>query len=102
MKNNKVIQEVAKAVKKANFSLRSDVLTLLKKAYRNESNKRAKYGLAWILENAKVAKNQSLAICQDTGFPIVFIEASNNTNINVFVHIFLRINDNFIQNLNRR
>jgi len=76
------IKEVEKAVALANFSLRKDVLKLLDKAYKKEKNKLAKKSLGWILDNARVAKSESLAICQDTGFPVVFIEAGKDIRLN--------------------
>ncbi|MCM8831417.1 MAG: fumarate hydratase [Candidatus Omnitrophica bacterium] len=68
-------------VAEANFSLRDDVLRLLKNAYMKEKNKKAKRALFWILENAKIAKKENLAICQDTGLPIIFIDVGKNISI---------------------
>ncbi|MEM7817016.1 MAG: fumarate hydratase, partial [Candidatus Aenigmatarchaeota archaeon] len=68
-------------VAKANFNLRKDALILIKRAYLKEKNKRAKKALFWILENAKIAKKENLAICQDTGFPLVFLEVGRDINI---------------------
>ena len=59
---------------KANFELRQDVLAVLKKAYALEKNKRARGILKAIIDNAAIAKREKLAICQDTGMPLVFIE----------------------------
>jgi fumarate hydratase subunit alpha len=61
-------------VRSANFSLRKDVVRLLNRAYLTETNKKAKKALNWILENAGIARKENLAICQDTGLPIIFIE----------------------------
>ena len=75
MKNLRLIgKKVEEAVREASFSLRKDVLGLIKKAHRDEKNKRAKLALGWIIENAEVAKKEKLALCQDTGFALVFIE----------------------------
>ena len=76
--NIKLKNKVEKAVALANFCLRPDVRKLLKQAYQAEKNKKAKKALGWILENAKVAQRESLALCQDTGLPVVFIEAGRN------------------------
>lgn len=59
---------------RANTNLRADVLIALKKAYRKEKSFRAKRLLKDIIENARIAKRQNLAICQDTGMPVVFVE----------------------------
>ena len=77
-----VKKEVEKLVAKASFVLRDDVSRLISKAYRSESNQRAKKALAWILDNAKIAEKEPLAICQDTGLAIVFIEAGKNIKVN--------------------
>jgi fumarate hydratase subunit alpha len=81
MKPEKLKKELEQLVARANFRLRPDVLRLLRKAYASEVNKKAKKALGWILENAKVAKAESLALCQDTGLPVVFIEIGKDAKI---------------------
>ncbi|MBU0635033.1 MAG: fumarate hydratase [Candidatus Omnitrophica bacterium] len=61
-------------VTRANTELRSDVLRALKQAQSREKSALAKSALKAILENAAVAKKEKLAICQDTGLPVVFLE----------------------------
>ncbi len=82
----KLQKKVEDLVAQASFSMRKDVLGLIKKAYKNERRKKtclpAGRALGWILENAKIAQEEKLAICQDTGLPIVFIEVPKFTNIN--------------------
>ena len=78
MKLQKTMEQL---VVKASFSLRDDVRLLLRRAYKKEKNKKAKRALSWILENAHIAETQKLAICQDTGLPIVFIEAGSGIKI---------------------
>lgn len=84
MKEIKVV-EITKAVmelvKRANFSLRNDVLSALRKAYGCERNKRAKIILKAILDNAAYARKESLAICQDTGMPVVFAQVGQDLKI---------------------
>jgi fumarate hydratase subunit alpha len=58
----------------ANTILRADILAKLKEAYKRETKSLAKMALGQLIENAKIAKKEKLAICQDTGLPIVFIE----------------------------
>jgi len=43
--------------------------------------KESKQALRWILDNAKVAKAEELPICQDTGLPVVFIEAGRDIKV---------------------
>ncbi|MFH1281173.1 MAG: fumarate hydratase [Candidatus Omnitrophota bacterium] len=77
--------EITKAViglvKRANFSLRDDVLLVLRRAYSGERNSRAKKILKAILDNAAYAKQENLAICQDTGLPVVFVEVGQDVKI---------------------
>ncbi|MBU2045087.1 MAG: fumarate hydratase [Candidatus Omnitrophica bacterium] len=77
----KLKNQVEKAVARASFNLRPDVKKLLKRAYRFEKNTRARKALGWILENARIAEKEKLAICQDTGLPIIFIEAGKDVNL---------------------
>jgi fumarate hydratase subunit alpha len=80
--NKAIIQaKTEELVKAASFSIRPDLKRLLAKAYRREKKKRAKKALGWILDNAAIAKKESLAICQDTGLPVVFIEAGRNIKL---------------------
>ena len=81
IKAEKITKVVIDLVKKANFSLRNDVLSVLRNAYRSESNKRAKKIIKAILDNAAYAKKNDIAICQDTGMPVVFVEVGTDVKI---------------------
>jgi len=59
---------------KANIVLRSDVARAIQKAYRNKKEPPlVRKMLKILMENAKIAKEESLPICQDTGIAEVFI-----------------------------
>lgn len=80
--NSKIIQEeVAWLCIKANTQLRSDVLFKLKAAYQRETKARARDLLKAIIKNSEFARRNSLAICQDTGLPCVFVELGNKLKI---------------------
>ncbi|MCK4916681.1 MAG: fumarate hydratase [Candidatus Omnitrophica bacterium] len=81
MNKSKLKLEIERLVEKASFSLRKDVYKLINKAYLAEKNNKAKTALSWILDNAKVAEAERLAICQDTGLPIIFIEIGKGIKI---------------------
>ncbi len=53
-------------------------MSALKAAHRKEKNSKSKKALGWIIANAQIAKKDKLAICQDTGLPIVFLEVGQN------------------------
>ena len=81
MRTKNLEKQLEELVAKASFSLRLDVEKLLLKAYRAETNQKAKKALGWILENARIAKREKLAICQDTGLPVIFIEAGRKVKL---------------------
>ncbi len=78
-------ERIAAAVKElwmeANFELPCDVLTALKRALSKERSQRAKETLQQIIENAGIAAKDRLPICQDTGFPVVFINIGEEVQI---------------------
>ena len=73
--------KVAELAIKANTRLRFDVLSLLKQALKKEQRYLSRKALAAIIENAKIAAKKKIAICQDTGMPIVFAEIGNDIYI---------------------
>ena len=77
--NTKTITKtISQLCAQSNFELRKDVLVALKNAYRKETNSKAKKILNAIIQNAAIAKKEKLAICQDTGLPIVFLEVGQD------------------------
>jgi fumarate hydratase subunit alpha len=81
IKAKDITNAVAKLCLKANCVLRPDVLAKLKSAYAKEKNRRAKEALDLIIQNARIADKEKLAICQDTGFPVVFVELGQGVKI---------------------
>lgn len=77
----KIEEAIADLCVQANTGLRKDVLVLLKSAHLKEANKSARAVLSAIIENASIAKNDRLAICQDTGMPVVFLELGQGLSI---------------------
>lgn len=78
----KIRDTVSNLCLQANFILRRDVLLALRSAYVKERNKRAKEILKAIIDNAVIARKEKLAICQDTGMPVVFLEIGQDVKIN--------------------
>ncbi|MFH1622684.1 MAG: fumarate hydratase [Candidatus Omnitrophota bacterium] len=73
-----ITKVVSKLCREANIRLRRDVLSVLKSSYRKEKNLKSKKALGLIIANAAIARRDNLAICQDTGLPIVFLEVGQN------------------------
>jgi fumarate hydratase subunit alpha len=78
---DKIRRVVVDSCIQANLVLRNDVYSRLKSAYKKETNKKARDILDAIIKNAQVARREKLAICQDTGMPVVFIETGQNVKI---------------------
>jgi len=74
IKSELIKKKIESMVIRANTQLRPDVLAALKKAKAKEKNKLLHNMFSAIIENAGVARNKKLAICQDTGLPVVFLE----------------------------
>jgi fumarate hydratase subunit alpha len=77
----KIRECVADLCLQANLLLRGDVLAALKRAARLENNRRAKDLLEAIIRNAAIARKDRIAICQDTGMPVVFLEVGQDVRI---------------------
>ena len=79
--SNKIRDTLADLCIQANLFLRNDVLAQLKAAYLKETDKRARAILAAIIKNAAIARREKLAVCQDTGMPVVFLEIGQDVKI---------------------
>jgi len=66
---------------RANCFLNEDIGHALKKAVEVESYQPARKILDILTKNAEVAKNQNMAICQDTGMTVVFLAIGQDVHI---------------------
>jgi len=78
---NAITEVVKNLCLKANLELRQDILLAFERSLGNEDNPRAKKILEILIENAKIAKEKRLPICQDTGIIIVFIDIGQEVQI---------------------
>ena len=71
-------QEICKAIKqmalKANCNVNQDVVDCLENAKNTEQNPSAKFALQTILQNNKIASQNNMPACQDTGMAVVFCQ----------------------------
>jgi fumarate hydratase subunit alpha len=77
----KIVSEVEKLCIKSSHELPQDVLTALQTAAQKESNASAKKILNQLIENAKIAKDRQIPICQDTGLAVVFVQLGSQVKI---------------------
>lgn len=71
----------AEALIKASTSFRNDQRCVYKRAIKKETNESAKWILEMILENATIAEEKSLPLCDDTGIPHLTIEIGDSTSV---------------------
>lgn len=71
-------EKIAEAVESlciaAAYELPADVLSALEKAAQKETNPTAVKILSQLIENARIAKEEKIPLCQDTGLAVVFVE----------------------------
>lgn len=78
---DKLREAVASLCVRANVTLRPDVRQALVAAVGRERSPRARRILQAIIENARLAARKKLAICQDTGMPVVFVRIGQEVRI---------------------
>lgn len=80
--NIKVIQQVVEeAVIEANIHLPVDILNRIKECLKTESSERGRHFLQIILDNAKIAEADNMALCQDTGLAVVIMEIGQEVHL---------------------
>lgn len=77
----KVTETVESLCVEAAHELPADVLAALEKAAKQESNPRAAKTLKQLIENAHIAKTESVPLCQDTGLVVVFVEQGSGVAV---------------------
>jgi fumarate hydratase subunit alpha len=66
---------------KANSHLRHDILIALQAALTAEENRKAKKALGALLANAHIARADNLALCQDTGIVLVYLDIGTDVHL---------------------
>ncbi len=78
MISEKTVEEaVCQLYKKAVIDLNDDVIKALENALENESDELAKLNIENILKNIKLAHENQIPMCQDTGLGVVFVKLGN-------------------------
>lgn len=78
MISEKTIEEtVYQLYKKAVIELNEDVIKSLEDALKNEEDDLARLNIENILKNIKLARENQIPMCQDTGLGIIFVKLGN-------------------------
>ena len=76
-----IVKKVKDACMSANFELGEDVITALRKTKETEESPVGKEILEQLIENATIAKEEKIAMCQDTGFAVFFVEVGDEVKV---------------------
>lgn len=79
--SEQIKEEISRLCREANYSLPEDVLAALNQALVAEQSPTGKQTLQQIIENAKLASTEQLAICQDCGVAVVYLEIGQDLHI---------------------
>lgn len=77
----KITETVSRLCQEANFFLPEDVVSGLEQAITIEASPLGKDVLGRILENARIAREKKLPICQDCGLTMVYIELGQEISV---------------------
>lgn len=78
---NEIITTVAELCTSANYILGDDVKAALKAAQETETSPVGRGILEQILQNAEIARTESVPMCQDTGYAVLFVELGQDVRI---------------------
>jgi fumarate hydratase subunit alpha len=77
----KVRDTIKDLVQKANFELQDDVLAVVKEMEKKEESPAGQEVFKQMLENIKIAKQEKLGLCQDTGLAVFFVELGKDVEL---------------------
>jgi fumarate hydratase subunit alpha len=78
---SQVKEKVKQAVQEANFVIDKDLKALVKGCYPAEESPAGQEILGQILKNADIAAEEMLALCQDTGLAVFFVEMGEKVKL---------------------
>lgn len=76
-----ITQAVARLCQEANFDLDKDALAALEEAQQAEESPLGRQVLSQLIDNARIAREERLPLCQDCGTVVVFLELGQETHI---------------------
>ena len=79
---SEVRDRVKDIVQKANFELQDDVMKVIEEMEKKEESPAGKAVFEQIKQNAQIAKDEKLGLCQDTGLAVFFVELGEDVRFN--------------------
>lgn len=77
---SQVKETIAKLCIDANYYISKDILSCFKRGVKEETKPIAKDILEILIDNAQIAETEGIAICQDTGMAVVFVEVGQDVH----------------------
>jgi fumarate hydratase subunit alpha len=77
----KITKTVRQLCMEANTVLGDDVLAALRKGLEKEDSPVGKEIFNQLLENARIARQEGIPLCQDTGLVVVFVDMGQDVHI---------------------
>jgi len=78
-------EEITKTIKRlcveANTVLGGDVIEAYKKGYENEKSPVGRDIFRQLLENSRIAEEEGIPLCQDTGLAVVFVDMGQDVHV---------------------
>lgn len=81
IKLSEVRDRIKNMVQEANFELQDDVLKVIQGMAAKEESPAGKEVFDQILENAEIARQEKLGLCQDTGLAVFFVELGEDIKL---------------------
>ena len=81
IKTSQIKDKVKELFLKANYHLDQDLMHRLDEALKEETSPIGKSILQMIIKNNQIASSEEIAICQDTGLAVLFIELGQEVQI---------------------
>lgn len=78
---SKIVSAVKDMTKTANYYVNNDIKDSLLQATKTEESETGKNILDQLLENASIASEKQVPICQDTGMAVFFVEVGQNIHM---------------------
>lgn len=76
-----ITETVAKLCMDSNYYISEDIQCAFSKAIETETDALSKDIFSKLMQNAEIAKEKSIAICQDTGMAVVFVEMGQDVHV---------------------
>lgn len=79
--NTKIIEAVKNLSMEANYNLGKDVVDAFEKGKEKEESPTGKAIFSALLKNQNIARDEQVAMCQDTGFSVIYVELGQDVHI---------------------